>query len=80
MKCSATQALLDTLCAEAGFCLPSVEQARLVASPPESVEAFAAAVFVAEGLDPALADKHLLRQVEALITKHFERVKSGGAA
>ena len=80
MKRSATELLLDRLCTELGFCLPPTERARLEASPPTSVQAFTDAVFVAEGIDPELADKHLWRQVRDRMAEHFQRVETGGAA
>lgn len=72
MKRSATEQLLDRLCTELGFCLPPAEQARLAASPPASVRAFTDAIFIAEGLDPQLADKHLWRQVRDRVQEYFK--------
>ena len=50
----AVQRLLDELCVELGFCLPSREQARLLQSPPTDPDEFTNAVFAAEGMDPHL--------------------------
>lgn len=80
MRRSPTELLLDRLCRELGFCLPQDERARLVASPPTSVHAFTDAVFVAEGLDPELADLHLWGQVRDRVAEYFLRVETGGAA
>jgi hypothetical protein len=51
--------LLAELCAEMGFCLRSEDQTRLQEQVPSSVDSFADAVFLAEGLDPRLANKHI---------------------
>ena len=79
MNRSSTELLLDRLCTELGFCLPPAERARLVASPPTTVEDFTKAVFIAEGLDPELADKHLYRQVRDRIVDHLKRGEANGA-
>lgn len=79
MKRSATELLLDKLCTELGFCLPPEQYARLAASPPASVRAFTDAVFLAEGLDPQLADKPLWRQVRDRVIEHFNNVEPGSA-
>jgi hypothetical protein len=65
--------LLTSLCSELGFCLPPEARARLTATPPLDVDAFTAAVFQAEGLDPAAADRRLYRRVRALVAGAFER-------
>jgi hypothetical protein len=54
-----TSFLLDALCAEFGFCLPPSEQDKLIATPPETADAFTDAVFAAEGFDPGSADRRL---------------------
>lgn len=48
------QRLLDELCIDLGFCLPSNEQLRLRKYPSHGPDAITDAVFAAEGLDPAL--------------------------
>ena len=63
---------LDKVCVELGFCLAPIERARLRDSPPQSIELFADAVFLGEGLDPVLADKALCRQVCAIVSQFFE--------
>jgi len=65
--------LLQTLCVDLGFCLPPDEAARLKSAPPTDVRAFADAVFLAEGLDPATADRHLWRKVRDGIAVAFAR-------
>jgi len=62
--------LLSELCVELGFCLPPLEQARLQNSPPQDVDAFTDAVFLAEGLNPQY-EKQLRRQVRDRVAKHF---------
>lgn len=47
------QHLLDELCVELGFCLPSTEQQRLLNAPLRDADAFTNAVFAAEGMDPS---------------------------
>ena len=79
MKRTKVERLLDKLCVELGFCLPPEEYARLSSSPPSTVKAFTDAVFVAEGLDPQLADKHLWRQVQDRVTEYYRDAESGNA-
>lgn len=69
---NATARLLDTLCVRLGFCLPPVEMHRLCQHPPADVQAFTDAVFIAEGMDPELADRHLYRQVRDLVRMAFD--------
>ena len=54
--------LLDELCTELGFCLRPEQRAALEASPPRNADAFAEAVFAAEGIDPSNS-KRLYAQV-----------------
>jgi hypothetical protein len=68
------EALLRQLCVELGFCLPAAEEARLAEHPPDDVDAFADAIFVAEGMDPRLANKRLWNQVRDRIVAHFGNV------
>jgi hypothetical protein len=68
--------LLDDLCVDLGFCLPPRERERLLTSPPATVDAFTDAVFVAEGMNPELADRHLWRQVRSRVAKTFARASS----
>jgi hypothetical protein len=66
--------LLVSLCEELGFCLPREDEERLAAEPPATVDAFARAVFEAEGVDPDL-DKKLYAQVRAMVAAAFERAE-----
>ncbi len=65
------QRLLDQLCGRLGFCLPPEDQLRLRENPPEDARSFNDAVFVAEGLDPETADRHLYRLVRDLVARAF---------
>ena len=69
--------MLDKLCIDLGFCLPPEEYTKLSNSPPTTVKAFTDAVFVAEGLEPEYADRHLWRQVRDQVTKYFKDMESG---
>ena len=64
--------LLVEVCVDLGFCLPPWEQTKLLHSPPRSVDAFADAIFVAEGLSPRLADTKLWEKVRDVVSKHFQ--------
>lgn len=67
--------LLSRLCVRLGFCLPLDDIVRLRDDPPEEVLAFTNAVFAAEGLDPATADRHLYRQVRDMIADAFQQAE-----
>jgi hypothetical protein len=62
--------LLETLCVEMGFCLPPIEQQRLIANPPADIDAFTKAVFVAEGMDQKL-HRQLSKQVRERVAQAF---------
>jgi hypothetical protein len=64
-------ALLSRLCIQLGFCLSPNRQASLACAPPEDVDEFTRAVFVAEGLDPVTAEKQLYNQVRQLVAHAF---------
>lgn len=66
------RSLLSKLCVDLGFCLPSDAEAQLEERPPSSIGEFTDAVFIAEGLDPATADRHLYRQVRSVIAEAFQ--------
>jgi hypothetical protein len=69
-----TQVLLDKLCIKLGFCLPPDAYDALTEKPPSDVIEFTNAVFIAEGfLDPSAADRHLYRQVRAMVTEAFRQ-------
>jgi hypothetical protein len=65
--------LLNDLCVKLGFCLPPDDIARLVNETPPSVASFVDSVFVAEGLNPEIADRHLYRQVRDMVAETFRR-------
>ena len=65
--------LLDDLCTCLGFCLPPDEHSRLRANPPSDPDSFTDAVFVAEGLDPVLADRKLWGSVRDQVRRAFDR-------
>ena len=71
-----TQALLYELCVRLGFCLPPADQRRLEKDPPVDVEAFADAVYAAEGADPH-AHPHIRKQVCDCIATHFAKATRG---
>lgn len=71
--------LLNRLCVRLGFCLPPEDIVRLRGDPPGEILAFADAVFAAEGLDPATADRHLYGQVRDMIADAFRQAKYDGA-
>jgi hypothetical protein len=62
--------LLHELCVDLGFCLSPADQARLLDSPSNDVDAFTDAVMVAEGLEPVY-DKALRRQVRERVARYF---------
>ena len=72
--------LLDRLCVELGFCLVPEQRERLAAMAPTSVHVFTDAVFLAEGLDPQVADRHLWRQVRDRVREHFNSAGGENAA
>lgn len=55
-----------------GFCLPPIELNRLISSPPQSIDSFTDAVFVAKGLDPRFDDNNLRRMVRDRVRQYFE--------
>src|SRR5260221_8491646 len=65
--------LLSTLCTRLELCLPPAESERLRRVVPSTIDAFTDAVFAAEGLPPETADRHLHRQVRALVADSFQR-------
>jgi hypothetical protein len=66
--------LLKGLCIDLGFCLPADVAEKLEANPPRTIDAFTRAVFKAEGLDPALADRRLYDQVQRAVALAFNGV------
>ncbi len=66
-------ALLSRLCGKLGFCLPPADCERLRRAPPDTISSFTDAVFTAEGLAQDTADRHLYRQVRAMVAEAFEQ-------
>ncbi|MGB6354216.1 MAG: hypothetical protein WBF21_09585 [Steroidobacteraceae bacterium] len=66
--------LLNGLCIDLGFCLPANVAEELEFNPPRTIDAFTRAVFNAEGLDPALADRILYDQVRRVVALTFDGV------
>jgi len=65
--------LLSELYVDLGFCLPVEAQIRLEQNPGTDVDAFADAVFRAEGLNPETEiSLHLRRDTRARVLKHFQ--------
>jgi hypothetical protein len=62
--------LLDELCSELGFCLRPDQREVLAASRPRDVDEFTDAVFIAEGLDPAM-NKNLRSQVRDKVQRRL---------
>jgi len=73
-----TGVLLEKLCVELGFCLPPEDSVRLKQDPPSNVLASTDAVFVAEGLDPSTADRHLYRQVRDMVAGAYHSTEYDG--
>jgi hypothetical protein len=65
--------LLADLCIRYGFCLPSDEQGKLLANPPQEVIAFVDAVFIAEGINPETSDRNTYRAVRDRVAEAFAR-------
>ena len=72
---SRVESLLDDLCIRLGFCLPPDARSRLLETPPADAAAFTDAVFIAEGMNPALVDRHLYRQVRAMVVRAFSEAQ-----
>jgi hypothetical protein len=69
--------LLEELCVDLGFCLPSEAAARIQEKPETDVDSFTDAVICAEGLDPqADIPLNLRRKVRAVVFKHFRAAES----
>lgn len=67
------ESLLSKLCIDLGFCLPPEDDVRLQKTPPDNVDDFTDAVFLAEGINPQHAERHLYRQVRAMIDEAFQK-------
>ena len=69
LSAEAVGSLLDELCVTLGFCLPAEARRRLAHDPPATIDAFAAAVLRAEGLEPAAVDRVVYRQLRAAVAR-----------
>ena len=69
------ETLLDKLCSDLGFCLPSDEHKRISSNPPDDVIAFVDAVFIAEGMNPGTADRHVYRRVRDYVSAAFKHAQ-----
>ena len=67
--------LLDLLCTRLGFCLPPHARFELRSHPPAEPLAFMDAVFIAEGLETEIADRHLYRQVRDCVFLAFQKAQ-----
>lgn len=65
--------LLSKLCVDLGFCLPADEWVRFQENPPNEINVFTDAIFIAEGLNPQYAERKLYRQVQAVIAEAFQK-------
>jgi hypothetical protein len=63
--------LLNEVCVDLGFCLPPAELTRLMAERPPTADELTDAIFTAEGLDPAVADRALWKKVRERVVKYF---------
>ena len=70
---SEVRTILSKLCVKLGVCLPPGAQQQLASAPPANVRGFVDAVFAAEGLDPATADRHLYRQVRDMVSEAYTK-------
>jgi len=70
--------LLVILCERFGFCLPPMEQERIIGNPPLTVNDFTDAVLLGDGIDPAIADKKLVEAVRALVAGAFVKASASG--
>jgi hypothetical protein len=75
MTSSEVLQLLARLCTQYGFCLPVAARRRIADQLPHDPTAFTEAVFVAEGLDPLTADRHLYRQIRTVVADTFRASK-----
>ena len=71
--------LLADLCVKLGFCLPPDAEEALVSDPPSDVDAFAEAVFRADGFDPFTGDRALYRALRGMVLEAFLRAEERGA-
>lgn len=63
--------LLNDLCVVYGYCLPPDDQQRIIADPPQTIDAFTDAVIVAECLDPVRMDTESRRELRRMVAAAF---------
>ena len=63
--------LLNDLCVVYGYCLPPDDQERIIADPPQTIDAFTDAVIIAEGLDPVRMDADSRRELRRMVAAAF---------
>lgn len=69
---SDVEALLYRVCVDLGLCLDPGACDHLVTHAPDDVDAMTDAIFVAEGISPATANRALYGQVRAYVASAFE--------
>jgi hypothetical protein len=68
---SQVEALLHRVCVELGLCLTPDTYDHLVTHAPTDVTSLTDAIFVAEGIPPATADRKLYGQVRGCVEEAF---------
>lgn len=63
--------LLNDLCVVYGYCLSPDDQQRIIADPPQTIDAFTDAVIIAEGLDPVRMDTERRRELRRMVAAAF---------
>lgn len=69
---SDVEALLYRVCVDLGLCLDPVTYDQLVTNAPGDVDAMTDAIFAAEGMNPADADRALYGRVREYVVAAFE--------
>ncbi len=68
--------LLGKLCVDLGFCLDWQQYDELCEKPPDNVVSFVDAVFVAQRMEPAVADRALYRRVQDYVEEAFQTAQA----
>jgi len=68
---SDVEALLYRVCVDLGLCLDPGSYDHLVTHAPENVDAMTDAIFAAEGMNPASADRALYGRVREYVLAAF---------
>jgi hypothetical protein len=63
--------LLDGLCVDLGYCLPPDDKQRIIADPPQTIDAFTDAVIEPEGRHPALIGTRERQEVRRIVAAAF---------